>query len=157
VSRGLSEAGCCVLGAADAWRMNALTGSPLTSEVSKGDGSGLVKQQGYILLVPQGSGDVTQGQVHGCDVTQPLCGRLCQSTAGGGHGHGAVMTQCSGCLVEGAVLCCAAAAVHSHSRHGVNALVCASTSCVYIMLPADVELDVLDMHELQPLHRQING
>jgi hypothetical protein len=43
--------------------MNALTGSALTSEGGKADGSGLMKQQGYILLVPQGTGDVTQGQV----------------------------------------------------------------------------------------------
>lgn len=43
--------------------MNALTGSALTSEGGKADGSGLMKQQGYILLVPQGTGDVKQGQV----------------------------------------------------------------------------------------------
>lgn len=43
--------------------MNALTGSPVTGEGSKAEGSGLVKQQGYILLVPQGTGDVTLGQV----------------------------------------------------------------------------------------------
>lgn len=50
-------------GNADASRMNALTGSALTSEGGKADGSGLMKQQGYILLVPQGTGDVTQGQM----------------------------------------------------------------------------------------------
>ena len=54
---------CCLPDAADASRMNALTGSPLTGDSDKGEGSGLVKQQGYILLVPQGTGDVTQGQV----------------------------------------------------------------------------------------------
>lgn len=62
---------CCVscassvacLFAADASRMNALTGSPITSDSSKSDGSGLVKQAGTILIVPQGTGDVSKGQV----------------------------------------------------------------------------------------------
>lgn len=53
--------------AADASRMNALTGSPLTTEGGKADGSGLLKHQGYILLVPQGTGDVKQGQVGGTE------------------------------------------------------------------------------------------
>jgi hypothetical protein len=60
---------CCCVAAVlllipDAWRMNALTGSPLTSDGGKADGSGgLLKQQGYILVVPQGSGGVGEGQV----------------------------------------------------------------------------------------------
>lgn len=53
----------CVPAATDASRMNALTGSPITSDGSKPDGGGLVKQPGYILVVPQGTGDVSLGQV----------------------------------------------------------------------------------------------
>jgi len=49
--------------ASDASRMNALTGSPITSDSSKQEGGGLVKQPGYILVVPQGTGDVSLGQV----------------------------------------------------------------------------------------------
>jgi hypothetical protein len=59
----VAAAAAIAAAAADASRMNALTGSPVTGEGSKAYGSGMLKQQGYILLVPQGTGDVTQGQV----------------------------------------------------------------------------------------------
>jgi hypothetical protein len=47
--------------------MNALTGSAITSEGAKDDGSaGQLKLQGHILIVPQGTGDVADGQVCVC-------------------------------------------------------------------------------------------
>lgn len=128
--------------AADAWRMNALTGSPLTSETSKGDGSGLVKQQGHILLVPQGSGDVTQGQVR-CCVTIQLCWGCCV----------VLNWQCT-------------ASTSSRCRHSVLTALCTgpltqlitvyTCCCVFLFLLADVELSFLGLHEFKPLHRQIN-